>query len=227
MGPVLPLARVRQRAVPNHLQAREGRPALAEGATGCFNRRVRLTRDAVRRALDAVPREGFLPAASRRDAGRDAPIPIGHGQTNSQPRTVETMLRLLDVLPGQRILDVGAGSGWTTALLAHLTGPEGSVRGVELVPELAQWGAENLAATGLTWASISRVVDVLGDPEHGPYDRILVSANARSMPAELVEQLADGGRMVIPVNSRMVVVERRGGEARTSEHGAYRFVPLR
>ena len=195
---------------------------------GCENQGVRLTRDVVRRALDAVPREGFLPASARTDAGRDAPILIGHGQTNSQPRTVETMLRLLDVQPGQRILDVGSGSGWTTALLAHLTGPDGSVRGVELVPELAQWGAENLAATSLTWASISPVVDdVLGDPEHGPYDRILVSANARSLPDELVEQLADGGRMVIPVNSRMVVVERRGGEARTSEHGAYRFVPLR
>ncbi|GAA6525781.1 protein-L-isoaspartate O-methyltransferase [Intrasporangium sp. DVR] len=189
---------------------------------------MRLTRDAVLRALDAVAREGFLPAAARTAAGRDAPIPIGHGQTNSQPRTVETMLRLLDVRAGQRVLDVGSGSGWTTALLAHLTGPAGSVRGVELVPELARWGADNLAATNLTWATISPVVDdVLGDPYHGPYDRILVSANARSLPDDLVAQLADGGRMVIPVNSRMVVVERQGAEVRTSQHGSYRFVPLR
>jgi protein-L-isoaspartate(D-aspartate) O-methyltransferase len=193
-----------------------------------LNQGVRLTRDAVRKALAAVPREGFLPAAARADAGRDAPIPIGHGQTNSQPRTVETMLRLLDVHPGHRVLDVGSGSGWTTALLAELTGPGGSVRGVELVPELAQWGAENLAATGQSWASIAAVgPDVLGDPERGPYDRILVSANARALPDELVAQLAEGGRMVIPVRSRMLVVERRADEVRTTEHGAYRFVPLR
>ncbi len=138
------------------------------------------------------------------------------------------MLRLLDVQPGHRVLDVGAGSGWTTALLAELTGPTGSVRGVEFVPELARWGAENLAAAGHSWASIeSATAGIIGAPEHGPYDRILVSANARHLPGELVAQLADAGRMVIPVNSRMLVVERQGDDIRTSEHGAYRFVPLR
>lgn len=194
----------------------------------CFNREMPVTREAVRRAFAAVPREGFLPASSRADARRDVPIPIGHGQTNSQPSTVEAMLRLLDVRPGHRVLDVGSGSGWTTALLAHLTGPEGSVRGVELVPELARWGADNLAASGFPWASIATAdPDVLGDPEHRPYDRILVSANARALPDELVAQLSEGGRMVIPVGSRMLVVERDGEQVRTTDHGPYRFVPLR
>jgi protein-L-isoaspartate(D-aspartate) O-methyltransferase len=215
--------------MPRRWWIRDGVPLqVVPRRSGCENQEVRLTRDAVERALAAVPREGFLPTAARGDAGVDAPIPIGHGQTNSQPRTVEAMLRLLDVQRGQHVLDVGSGSGWTTALLAQLTGPDGSVRGVELVPELARWGAQNLAATGHSWATISPAgPDVLGDPEHGPYDRILVSANAREVPDELVAQLAPGGRMVIPVRSRMLVVERHGDEIRTSEHGAYRFVPLR
>lgn len=184
--------------------------------------------DAVSAAFAAVPRAGFLPESARGRAAYDGPIDIGHGQTNSQPRTVADMLRLLEVHPGHRVLDVGAGSGWTTALLAHLVGASGTVRGVELVPELAATGAANLAATGQPWAWIVPARHgVLGLPAHAPYDRILVSAEARRMPEALVEQLGEDGRMVIPVAGRMLLVRREDGAVRESRHGHYRFVPLR
>ena len=184
--------------------------------------------DAVRAAFDAVPRHGFLPSGSRRRAAYDGPIEIGHGQTNSQPKTVADMLRLLEVRPGDRVLDVGSGSGWTTALLAQLTGPSGRVRGVELLPELASWGADNLRSHNLPWADIVAAdPEVLGLPDHAPYDRILVSADPNRLPDALVAQLADPGRMVIPVASVMLVVDRRAGEVSRRECGHYRFVPLR
>lgn len=178
-------------------------------------------------AFEAVPRADFLPPHQRRRASYDGPLDIGHGQTSSQPRTVADMLRLLEVPVGATVLDVGCGSGWTTALLAHLVGPTGSVRGVEIVPALARWGADNLARTRQPWATITTAErGVLGLPAHAPYDRILVSAEARTLPSELVEQLADGGRLVVPVAGRMVLVVRRGDERDVTEHGYYRFVPL-
>ncbi len=183
--------------------------------------------DPVAAAFGATPRSWFLPAAQKRRADHDGPLDIGFGQTSSQPRTVENMLRLLDVRPGQRVLDVGAGSGWTTALLAHLVGPGGEVRGVELEPRLARRAGEAVAATGRTWASVAPAQKgVLGLPDGAPYDRILVSAGARTMPEELVDQLADGGVLVVPVRSVMCRVVR-GAELTVTEHGPYRFVPLR
>lgn len=184
--------------------------------------------DPLREAFDLVPRVGFLPPDQHRFAGDDRALPIGYGQTNSQPSTVLAMLRLLDVRPGQRILDVGCGSGWTTALLGHLVGPAGEVHGVEVVPELVEWGAGNVAARTMPWASVHAAQDgELGLPELAPFDRVLVSAEATRIPRSLVEQLVEGGVMVVPVSGRMTVVRRTAGAPQVSHEGWYSFVPLR
>jgi protein-L-isoaspartate(D-aspartate) O-methyltransferase len=177
--------------------------------------------------MQALPRKAFLPRAQRPHSERDAPLSIGHGQTNSQPTTVRQMLELLDVQPGDRVLDVGSGSGWSTALLAHLTGPTGRVTGVERIPDLVTFGAANLTAAGMPWAHVTPAVPGhLGHAAYGPFDRILVSAQAPTIPPELVAQLAPQGVLVIPVAGRMLrVVARESGPA-VEEHGWYRFVPL-
>jgi protein-L-isoaspartate(D-aspartate) O-methyltransferase len=179
-------------------------------------------------AMASLDRRAFLPADQHPYADEDRPLSIGLGQTCSQPATVAAMLRLLDVPRGARVLDVGAGSGWTTALLGVLVGPHGSVLGVELEPELAERAAAAVATTGMPWA---RVVParpgVLGWPDPDGYDRILCSASPRTLPDELVHQLRDGGRLVMPVEHTMWLVERRGAEVVRTAHGSYRFVPLR
>lgn len=183
--------------------------------------------DRVAAAMEAVPRRGFLPPGQVAHWAEDAPLPIGHGQTCSQPTTVRHMLELLEVRDGDRVLDVGAGSGWTTALLARLTGPTGAVTGVERVPALVTTGATNVAATGMAWACVvAAEPGVLGLPAGGPYDRILVSAQPRRLPKELLAQLGGGGRLVIPVAGRMVRVQQGDDGVLVEEHGWYRFVPL-
>jgi protein-L-isoaspartate(D-aspartate) O-methyltransferase len=180
----------------------------------------------VEEAMAVFPRDQFLRPGQRHEASYDGPLPIGSGQTNSQPSTVAEMLRLLDVQTGQRVLDVGSGSGWTTALLAHLVGPDGQVHGVEIEPSLVRFGSDNLEGTHQPWARIqSASPDTLGLPDQAPFDRILVSASPREMPDQLVDQLAPDGVMVIPVAGVMLRVTNPG--AVVTQHGPYRFVPLR
>lgn len=183
--------------------------------------------DRLRAAFARVHRADFLPPRQVGFAGEDAALPIGHGQTNSQPSTVRAMLDLLDVEPGHRVLDVGCGSGWTTALLGDLVGPDGEVVGVEIVPELVTWGRENLAGYAMPWARIEQArEDVLGVPEDAPYDRVLVSAEATRLPRALVDQLVVGGLLVVPVRGRMTVVLRTADEPEVRHAGWYSFVPL-
>lgn len=184
--------------------------------------------DDIERAMRAVPRREFLPRSQRPLAHENRPLPIGRGQTSSQPTTVAAMLRLLRVPLGARVLDVGSGSGWTTALLAYLVGPHGAVLGVERDDRLTRWGAANVGRTGMQWASIvSATPGALGSRRPGGWDRILVSAAAPALPRALVEQVGYGGRLVIPVLTTLLLIERLpSGHTRATDHGGYRFVPL-
>ncbi|RIK15537.1 MAG: protein-L-isoaspartate carboxylmethyltransferase [Acidobacteria bacterium] len=176
-----------------------------------------------------TPRAGYLPEGARGLAQIDAPVELGHGSTCSQPSTVRTMLELLDVREGQSVLDVGSGSGWTTAILARLVGPAGRVLGVEVVEDLVGQAADRLRRDGLGQASV-RLADpaVLGAPDAGPYDRILVSAMARELPGQLVDQLAGDGLMVLPLDGQLVTVRVEDGRPVVEPApGWYRFVPLR
>jgi protein-L-isoaspartate(D-aspartate) O-methyltransferase len=180
-------------------------------------------------AFAACPRKDFLPEQQHRFADADRALPIGWGQTNSQPATVRAMLSLLDVRPGHRVLDVGSGSAWTTALLARLVGGTGEVVGVEIVPELVEIGRANLARQDLPQARIEPAVpDVLGLPDLAPFDRILVSAQASRFPTDLVDQLRVGGVLVVPVAGWMHEVRRGPGDAppEVVRRGGYSFVPL-
>lgn len=174
-------------------------------------------------AMRAVPRRDFLPTDQQSHADLDVPLPIGHHATNSQPATVRAMLDLLAPEPGDHVLDVGAGSGWTTALLAWLVGPSGSVVGVERVPELVASARERLTGTAVIHEADPHV---LGWPAAAPYDGILVSAEAQHLPEMLVDQLAIDGRMVIPVDGVMLTVTRTADGPSVARHGRYLFVPL-
>ncbi|WP_206475545.1 protein-L-isoaspartate O-methyltransferase [Microbacterium sp. KRD172] len=181
----------------------------------------------VRAAMSSTPRADFLPPEVRHLADADHPVMIGWNATNSQPSTVARMLELLDVQSGDRVLDVGSGSGWTTAILSVLAGDEGAVIGVELVPQLVEYGNERLAETGTRAEIREAVPGVLGLPDEAPFDRILVSAQAATVPTQLEAQLAEGGRLVAPIAGLMTVVDMRDGlPHRRADAGIYSFVPL-
>jgi protein-L-isoaspartate(D-aspartate) O-methyltransferase len=149
-------------------------------------------------ALNQVPRHAFIPQANRSSAYENRPQPIGHGQTISQPYMVAIMTDLAAVGPDDRVLEIGTGSGYQTAILAELAA---RIYSVEVVPELATGAAARLRDLGYGNIELRTGDGALGWPEHAPYDAIVVTAAAwRRVPPTLIEQLAPGGRLVVPVD---------------------------
>ena len=181
----------------------------------------------VDQAMAAYLRRDFLPADVKSLAEWDNALPIGFGQTISQPSLVGQMLEWLEVEPGNRILDVGSGSGWTTAILAHLTGPKGKVWAVEIIPELKDFGQANCRRHNIKNANFHLAGAKIGWPAKAPYDRILVGAAANKLPDELTSQLKENGKMVVPINNEIWEIEKRiGGQLDINKHYGFIFVPL-
>ena len=177
-------------------------------------------------AIAAVPRDAFVPAEVADRAWENEALPIGRGQTISQPLVVAHMCSLLAVRPGDRVLDVGTGSGYHAAVLAALGG---RVWSVERDAELSARAGESLRRAGVEHVELLVGDGSLGYPPAAPYDAINVAAATREhVPAALTDQLARGGRLVLPVGEQLVYVTRdaEGRLTKPSGHGAVRFVPL-
>lgn len=207
-------------------EAGRARRRLVEDLRG----RGRLRSTQVAEAMETVPRHEFVPPTVRDRAYEDRPLEIGREQVVTAPHLVAGMTELLELQPGQSVLEIGTGSGYHAAVMAEVVGPE-NVFTVERFPDLARAARDALARAGY-----GDVTVVVGDgsrglPGHPPFDRISVASVAPEIPRPLADQLAEGGRLVIPLGPRdgpheLVLVTKRGGRLEQTDHGAVRFVPL-
>jgi protein-L-isoaspartate(D-aspartate) O-methyltransferase len=182
------------------------------------------------RVLDAmrrIPRHRFVEEGLAHSAYEDHPLPIGEGQTISQPYIVALMTSLLELTGQEKVLEVGTGSGYQTAVLGALAR---RVCSIERLPRLAERARAMLESLGVSNVWIRVGNGALGWPDEAPFDRILVAAGGPTVPPPLMEQLGEGGRMILPVGSAedqvLTVVERTGGEIRSREMGECKFVKL-
>lgn len=181
-------------------------------------------------AFRKIKREDFVPESFKEEADINAPLPIGYGATISQPLTVAFMLELLKPAPGDKILDIGSGSGWQTAMLAHIVGDKGKVFAIERIPELVEFGKNNVAKYNFIEKGIVKFI--LGDGTRGlkqeaPFDKIIVAAEAEEIPIAWKEQLKIGGRLVTPVKSSIwLLIKKSPIEFETQEFPGFAFVPL-
>lgn len=189
-----------------------------------------LKTDVIIDAFWEINRIDFVPKEFESVADANVALPIGYGQTISQPLTVAIMMELLDPRKGNRVLDVGSGSGWTTALLSCIVGNEGKVIALEIKKELVKFGKENVDKYKFIENGIAEFYEADGSDgfsKEAPYDRIIVSASAECVPNALKEQLKVGGKMVIPVQNSLWYLEKKGSnEFYKEEFRGFAFVPL-
>ena len=181
----------------------------------------------VLRAFEQTPRHLFVPTGVRHRAYEDSALPIGNGQTISQPSIHARYLEILRLTGREKVLEVGTGSGYQTVLLAHLAA---QVFSIERIAPLMQSARENIARAGVRNVSLLTGDGTLGWREYAPYDAILVSAGSPTIPQPLVDQLAEGGRMLIPLGGQdvqtLVVLTRKQGNIVREDNLPVRFVPL-
>jgi protein-L-isoaspartate(D-aspartate) O-methyltransferase len=182
---------------------------------------------AVLKAMEKVPRHLFIPEAMLDQAYEDSPLPIGSKQTISPPYTVAFMTEALELAGNEKVLEIGTGSGYQTAILAELSK---EVYSLERIPELAELASKRLAELGYKNVRVRTADGTLGWPEAGPFPAIIVTAGAPEIPEPLLEQLEDRGRLVIPVGDKhsqtMIRVRKRGRETVRESLGPFRFVEL-
>jgi protein-L-isoaspartate(D-aspartate) O-methyltransferase len=179
-------------------------------------------------AMTNVPRHAFVPSSYQPQAYEDHPLPIGHGQTISQPYIVAVMTELVDLQPGERILEIGTGSGYQAAILAEITD---EVYTIEIIPELAARAIQTFEQLGYDQIVAKQGDGYWGWEEYGPFDAILVTAAPDHVPQPLVQQLADGGKMVIPIGppggyQSLWLFERQGDQVIRHNWGGVSFVPF-
>lgn len=183
----------------------------------------------VEKAMLDVNREDFVPEKVKRYAYSDTPLEIGYGQTISAPHMVALMCEELELEEGMKILEVGAGSGYHAAVISKIVGEKGRVYTVERIPELADFAKNNLKKTGIKNVEVVVGDGSLGLPDHAPYDRILVTCSAPDIPEPLIDQLKDGGIILIPVGRTFSVLikgKKAGKELKRERICECAFVPL-
>jgi protein-L-isoaspartate(D-aspartate) O-methyltransferase len=174
-----------------------------------------------------VPRHLFVPPPYDKSAYEDCPLPIGNGQTISQPYIVALMTELLILQPTDSVLEIGTGCGYQAAVLATLVQ---RVTTIERIPEVARLAKKNLAALVIKNVEVNVGDGTLGYPQKAPYEGIIITAATPSVPWPLIEQLAEGGRLIVPVGGRdiqdLIRLRKKGGSLNEEKHGGVRFVPL-
>ncbi len=180
------------------------------------------------RAMLAVPRQLYVPAPLRGQAYRDSPLPIGHGQTISQPYVVALMTEALELSEDDKVLEIGTGSGYQAAVLAEIAK---RVCSIEIIPELAAGARRNLDETGYGRVLVKTGDGYFGWPEEGPFDAIIITAAANHVPPPLIEQLRVGGRLILPLGrteyvQTLTLLTKKEDRIEILQMGGVRFVPM-